>query len=72
MSEKEDNNIYEYEVASEMEFFESFNVRVQKGKVIWCSDRSHPVGSDWAALSNYFKKHTGEMAYKITPIIDGE
>jgi hypothetical protein len=69
---KDDNTISEYEISSEMEHFNKFSVRVHKGKVVWCSDNSHPVGASWAALSNYFLQHTGELAYKITPIIDGE
>ncbi len=43
----------EYEISSE--FFDSFRVRVKRGKVVWTNDHSHPVGTDWKSLSEFYK-----------------
>ena len=42
-----------YEISSE--YFDSFKMTVRKGRVIWCSDDSHPVGSDWKSLKEHYE-----------------
>lgn len=42
-----------WEISSD--FFDSFRVTVRKGKVIHCSDRSHPAGTDWKALKTHYE-----------------
>lgn len=42
-----------YEISSE--FFDSFKVKIRKGKLIWCSDDSHPVGCDWKSLRDHYE-----------------
>ena len=45
--------IKEYEISSEE--FPSFKIKVVKGKVIECSDFSHPVGADYNSLKTYYE-----------------
>lgn len=42
-----------YEISSE--FFDSFKVKIRQGKVVWCSDQSHPYGTDWKALKESYE-----------------
>lgn len=58
----------EYEISSE--HFDSFRVKVKKGKVIWTSDRSHPNGADWMSLKAYYQ--TRQYKVEIKEIKDGE
>lgn len=51
MADKEP--IKQYEVSSE--HFNAFTVSVHKGKVIHCSDDSHPQGSDFKSLKEYYE-----------------
>ena len=43
----------EWEISSE--YFPAFRVKVKKGRVIWASDRSHPVGTDWTSLKAFYQ-----------------
>lgn len=49
-----------YEISCE--YFDSFRVKIRKGKVIWCSDRSIPEGSDWKSLRESYEN---KVNYKM-------
>lgn len=42
-----------YEISSD--FFDSFQVRINKGTVVWCSDNSHPAGTNWKSLKEHYE-----------------
>jgi hypothetical protein len=44
----------EFEISSEEGLFPAFRLKVVKGKVIECSDNSHPYGADWKTLKEYY------------------
>lgn len=68
MSEKK---ISKWRVSSEFEQWEPFIVEVYDGKVISCFGKTrHPVGSDWASLSSYYKKLSGDQAAKIEEVTE--
>jgi hypothetical protein len=48
---EEENKLWEI---SSVEF-ESFRVSVRKGKLIWCSDRSHPRGTNFESLKAFYE-----------------
>lgn len=45
----------EYEIKSVDGLFEPFRIKVTKGKVIECSDNSHPYGADFKSLKEYYE-----------------
>lgn len=47
------NKTIKYKISSEE--FATFMIDVYKGKVVWCSDQSHPVGADFKSLKNYYE-----------------
>ena len=51
-----------FEVSSE--FWNSFRVVIRKGKVIECSDQSHPMGTDWKQLQEHYKTRPYEVEIK--------
>lgn len=50
-----------YEISCE--FFDSFQVKIRKGKVLWCSDQSHPVGTDWKSLKDSYENKINYKCY---------
>ncbi len=57
-----------YEISSDS--FPSFTVTVVKGKIIGCSDRSHPNGADWMSLKAYYQ--TRPYKVEIKEVKDGD
>ena len=45
-----------YEITSE--YFTPFKVTIRRGQLIWCSDNSHPVGSNWKYLREHYEGKT--------------
>lgn len=44
--------------------FDCFKVKVRKGKVVWCSDQSHPHGADWESLKTFYGSRPYEVEIK--------
>lgn len=50
-----------YEISSD--YFEPFKVSVRKGIVAWCSDSSHPLGTNWKALKESYENKINYKCY---------